>query len=131
MRSRDPVSNPSTPISMGTLCRTTAQGRQELVLQERLPSSASGRYASFFDNYDWFLEYRSVLPITCRYAAIARKILFTSLISMRTYLVRCLRDSIQPVLAACVIERRIMYLNDSFISCHDGERVPQNLNYGN
>ena len=34
--------------ALGTLCRTTAQGRQELVLQERLPSSASGRYASFF-----------------------------------------------------------------------------------
>ena len=25
--------------ALGTLCRTTAQGRQELVLQERLPSS--------------------------------------------------------------------------------------------
>ena len=31
--------------ALDTLCRTTAQGRQELVLQER---SASGRYASFF-----------------------------------------------------------------------------------
>ena len=34
--------------ALGTLCRTTAQGRQELILQERLHSSASGRYASFF-----------------------------------------------------------------------------------
>ena len=67
----------------------------------------------FSDNYDWFLEYRSVLPITCGYAAIAQKILFTLLISMFTYLVRCLRDLIQPVLATCVIEQRsIMYRND-------------------
>ena len=80
----------------------------------------------FSDNYAWFLEYRSVLPIECRYTAIARKILFTSLISMRTYLVRCLRDSIRPVLAACGIEQRsIMYLNNYFISRHDGERAPQ------
>ena len=50
---------------------------------------------------------------------------------MRTYLVRCLRDLIQPVLAACVIEQwRIMYLNDSFISRHDGECAPQNLYCG-
>ena len=34
--------------ALGILCRTTAQCRQELVLQERLPSSASDRYASFF-----------------------------------------------------------------------------------
>ena len=82
----------------------------------------------FSDNYDWFLEYRSVLPITCGYAAIAQNILFTLLISMRTYLVRCLRDLIQPVLATCVIEQRsIMYRNDYFISRHDGERARRKI----
>ena len=83
----------------------------------------------FSDNYAWFLEYRSVLPITCGYAAIAQNILFTLLISMHTYLVRCLRDLIQPVLATCVIEQRsIMYRNDytSLAAMMESDE-PQNL----
>ena len=40
-------------------------------------------------------------------------------------------NSIQPVSAACAMEQlSIMYLNDSFISRYDIERVPQNLYYG-
>ena len=38
----------------------------------------------FSDNYAWFLEYRSVLPIACRYTAIAWKTQLTLLISIRT-----------------------------------------------
>ena len=56
--------------ALGTFCRTTAQGRQELVLQKHLPSSGTHRFS---DNYDWFLEYRSVLPIACRYAALLER----------------------------------------------------------
>ena len=47
---------------------------------------------------------------------------------MRTYLVRCVRDLIQPVLATCVIEQRsIMYRNDYFIIRHDGERARRKI----
>ena len=60
----------------------------------------------FSDYYGWFREYRPVLLIACRYAAIARKIPSTVLISMHSYLVRSLRDSFQPLLGACIVEQR-------------------------
>ena len=59
----------------------------------------------FSDNYGWFPENRPVLPIACVYAAIARKIPPTVLISMHSYLVRSLRDSFQPLSGACVVEQ--------------------------
>ena len=79
----------------------------------------------FPDNNTCLLEYRSVLPVVCRYAAITRKIPLTSLISMHTFLARCLRNSIQLVLAVCVIEPgSLMYLMTVFISRYDGECAP-------
>ena len=77
-----------------------------------------------------FLEYWPVLPLTCRYAAITRKIELTSLKSIQMSMARSLRDSIQLAAAAGVKEQwRIVYLKTVLISRHDGERAPQNLYY--
>ena len=58
--------------ALGTLCRTTAYKVDKNLFYKNacfLVLQVGTR--RFSDNYAWFLKYRSVLPITCRYAAIA------------------------------------------------------------